>query len=172
MLLGGFLRSISISEPIVVYAAPGVGAEFEGDSTVACGCDALRDAELRLTEAGRSISTALAAVRRSVELHCGAPHPASADRCPHCGHQLSGSPRHPDGGAAGRDVYASVETLTSREAEVLLLLADGLSNRRIARALGIAEKTVKNHLAAVFAKLDVHDRTQAAVYAIKAGITS
>jgi DNA-binding NarL/FixJ family response regulator len=137
---------------------------------VACGCDELRDAELRLTEAGRSISTALAAVRRSVELHCGAPHPASADRCPHCGHRLSGSPPRPAGAAAAKD--APVGTLTSREAEVLLLLADGLSNRRIARTLGIAEKTVKNHLAAVFAKLDVHDRTQAAVYAIKAGITS
>jgi DNA-binding NarL/FixJ family response regulator len=53
---------------------------------------------------------------------------------------------------------------------VLLLLADGLSNRRIARQLGIAEKTVKNHLAAIFAKLGVHARTEAAVYAIKAGM--
>ena len=55
---------------------------------------------------------------------------------------------------------------------MLRLLADGLSNRRIARTLGIAEKTVKNHLAAVFVKLDVHDRTQAAVWAIRAGIAS
>jgi DNA-binding NarL/FixJ family response regulator len=141
---------------------------------VVCGCDELLDAELRLTEASQSISTALAAVRRSVEVHCCAPGPASLDRCPHCGHRLSTRPGRPlgDRGAAGERAHASAQTLTSREAEVLLLLADGLSNRRIARTLGIAEKTVKNHLAAVFAKLGVHDRTQAAVYAIKAGITS
>jgi DNA-binding NarL/FixJ family response regulator len=136
---------------------------------VAPGCDELLDAELRLTEAGRSISTALAAVRRGVAALCDGQHPVSPDRCPHCGHRLSGPRRRT---AGDRDAYASVAALTSREAEVLQLLADGLSNRRIARTLGIAEKTVKNHLAAVFTKLDVHDRTQAAVYAIRAGIAS
>ena len=51
--------------------------------------------------------------------------------------------------------------LTRREREVLGLLVQGLSNRRIARALCISEATVKNHLHAIFLKLDVTDRTQA-----------
>jgi DNA-binding NarL/FixJ family response regulator len=51
--------------------------------------------------------------------------------------------------------------LTQREQEVLGLLVRGLSNRRIARSLRISESTVKNHLHAIFLKLDVTDRTQA-----------
>jgi DNA-binding NarL/FixJ family response regulator len=57
---------------------------------------------------------------------------------------------------------ADVESqLTPREQEVIGLLVQGLSNRRIARALRISESTVKNHLRAVFLKLNVSDRTQA-----------
>ena len=57
---------------------------------------------------------------------------------------------------------SSVEAqLTQREQEVLSLLVKGLSNRRIARTLRISESTVKNHLHAIFVKLDVTDRTQA-----------
>jgi DNA-binding NarL/FixJ family response regulator len=51
--------------------------------------------------------------------------------------------------------------LTRREQEVVGLLVQGLSNRRIARALRISESTVKNHLRAIFLKLSVGDRTQA-----------
>jgi DNA-binding NarL/FixJ family response regulator len=51
--------------------------------------------------------------------------------------------------------------LTQREQEVLGLLVQGLSNRRIARTLRISESTVKNHMHAIFLKLDVADRTQA-----------
>lgn len=51
--------------------------------------------------------------------------------------------------------------LTSREQQVLELLIQGISNRRIARTLGITEPTVKNHLHAIFLKLGVTDRTQA-----------
>jgi DNA-binding NarL/FixJ family response regulator len=60
--------------------------------------------------------------------------------------------------------------LTQREQEVLSLLVKGLSNRRIARTLRISESTVKNHLHAIFLKLDVGDRTQA-VAAILGGQT-
>ncbi|WP_405590576.1 response regulator transcription factor [Streptomyces sp. NBC_01190] len=57
--------------------------------------------------------------------------------------------------------------LTPRQLEVLALLTDGMTNRHIARALGITEKTVKNHMQAIFARLNVSDRTQAAVYAVR-----
>jgi DNA-binding NarL/FixJ family response regulator len=59
------------------------------------------------------------------------------------------------------------DTLTKREIEVLKLLAEGLFNKEIAYMLAISEKTVKNHVSNIFKKIDVSDRTQAAVYAIK-----
>jgi len=57
--------------------------------------------------------------------------------------------------------------LTDREMEVLRLVTNGDSNRTIASKLYISEKTVKNHLTNIFQKLDVTDRTQAALIAIK-----
>jgi DNA-binding NarL/FixJ family response regulator len=60
-------------------------------------------------------------------------------------------------------------SLTAREQEVLVLLADGRSNREIARALQVTEKTVKTHVSSVLAKLGVADRTQAAVLAVRQG---
>jgi NarL family two-component system response regulator LiaR len=65
---------------------------------------------------------------------------------------------------------AAPERLTPREREVLLLIGRGLSNKRIARELGVAEKTVKTHVGHVLAKLDVTDRTQAALYAVREGL--
>jgi DNA-binding NarL/FixJ family response regulator len=61
------------------------------------------------------------------------------------------------------------DTLTAREREVLAGIADGKSNREIARLLQVSEKTVKAHVSAVLAKLGVQDRTQAAVYAVRHG---
>jgi len=63
-----------------------------------------------------------------------------------------------------------LETLSTREREVLSLMAEGLSNQQIAEQLGIGEKTVKTHVSNVLAKLGVGDRTQAAVFAWKAGM--
>lgn len=60
--------------------------------------------------------------------------------------------------------------LTAREREVLGLIARGLPNKRIARELGISEKTVKAHVGRVLAKLGVTDRTQAALHAVRAGL--
>ncbi|MFI5908715.1 response regulator [Dactylosporangium sp. NPDC051541] len=57
--------------------------------------------------------------------------------------------------------------LTAREREVLAEVARGRSNREIARALGLAEKTVKTHVSAILTKLGVQDRTQAALYAVR-----
>jgi DNA-binding NarL/FixJ family response regulator len=65
---------------------------------------------------------------------------------------------------------AAPERLTAREREVLLLIARGYANKRIALELGVAEKTVKTHVGHVLAKLGVTDRTQAAVYAVRAGL--
>ncbi|WP_101843022.1 response regulator [Halobacillus sp. Marseille-P3879] len=59
--------------------------------------------------------------------------------------------------------------LTRRECEVLQLLADGQSNRGVAEALFISEKTVKNHVSNILQKMNVNDRTQAVVTAIKNG---
>jgi DNA-binding NarL/FixJ family response regulator len=59
--------------------------------------------------------------------------------------------------------------LTPREHEVLDLIGRGFANKRIARELGIAEKTVKTHVSHVLAKLGVSDRTQAALYAARGG---
>jgi NarL family two-component system response regulator LiaR len=62
------------------------------------------------------------------------------------------------------------DPLTRREHEVLELIGRGFSNKRIARELGIAEKTVKTHVGHVLAKLGVADRTQAALHAVRAGL--
>ena len=62
------------------------------------------------------------------------------------------------------------ERLTQREREVLELIANGRSNKRIALELGISEKTVKTHVGHVLAKLGVSDRTQAALLAVREGL--
>ncbi|MDA8235374.1 MAG: response regulator transcription factor [Clostridia bacterium] len=59
------------------------------------------------------------------------------------------------------------ELLTHREMDILKLIAAGKSNREIADALIISEKTVKNHISNLFKKIGVEDRTQAALYAVK-----
>jgi NarL family two-component system response regulator LiaR len=63
-----------------------------------------------------------------------------------------------------------LDQLTPREREVLQLIGRGFSNKRIARELRLSEKTVKTHVGHVLAKLGVDDRTQAAVFAVRAGV--
>ncbi len=62
------------------------------------------------------------------------------------------------------------DKLTEREVDVLRLLAHGLSNSEIAEKLHLSEGTIRNHVSAIFAKLDVSDRTQAAILAIRYGL--
>ena len=62
--------------------------------------------------------------------------------------------------------------LSQRELHVLKQVADGLSNKQIARRLGISEKTVRNHLSRVFNKLGATNRTEAVVHAMRAGLVT
>lgn len=62
------------------------------------------------------------------------------------------------------------EELTNREENVLRLMARGLTNSEIAEKIHLSEGTVRNHVSAIFTKLDVHDRTQAVIIAIKHGL--
>jgi DNA-binding NarL/FixJ family response regulator len=93
---------------------------------------------------------------------------AAAIRAVHAGYVLM----HSDVArllAAGDDTPDDAR-LTARERQVLTEIAHGRSNREIARALKVSEKTVKTHVSAVFIKLGVADRTQAALYAVRAGL--
>jgi len=81
--------------------------------------------------------------------------------------------RAPDvtGSHGAGDVPPSADgVITRREEEVLQLIAEGLSTTEVAARLYISIKTVKNHLASIYAKLDSRDRTQAVVRAVKMGI--
>jgi len=60
--------------------------------------------------------------------------------------------------------------ISAREEEVLQLVADGLGTSEIAERLFISHKTVKNHLASIYEKLDARDRTQAVLTAVRMGI--
>lgn len=60
-----------------------------------------------------------------------------------------------------------MKNLTKRELEVLVLVSEGMFNKEIADMLSISERTVKNHISSIFKKIDVADRTQAAVFAIR-----
>ncbi|MET7937345.1 response regulator transcription factor [Streptomyces sp. NPDC005322] len=97
---------------------------------------------------------------------------AAAIRSVHAGHvllqpevALALLSQEEPGGGQGRG-----GSLTEREREVLALIADGRSNREIARALVLSEKTVKTHVSNILMKLDLADRTQAALWAVRHGI--
>ena len=72
--------------------------------------------------------------------------------------------------APGADAGEPAESLTTRETEVLRLMAAGFSNREIADGLGMAEGTVKNHVSSILGKLGVKDRTRAVLTAIENGL--
>lgn len=69
-----------------------------------------------------------------------------------------------------RNIILPHEQLTSRELEILLLIAEGKTNQEIANEAFIALKTVKVHVSNILSKLEVHDRTQAVIYAFKRGL--
>jgi DNA-binding NarL/FixJ family response regulator len=124
-----------------VYAAMKAGAS--GFLLKDLGRDQLIGA-IRTAAAGDAL-LAPAVIRRLIERFCGQPPPAD------------GLPE-------------SMAELTSRELEVLKLVARGLSNRQIGESLFLSEATVKTHLAHVYAKLSVRDRVQAVVLAYETGL--
>lgn len=96
---------------------------------------------------------------------------AGAIRSVHAGHvllqqEVAGALLSADGAGSGTGRGGS---LTERERQVLGLIADGRSNREIARALVLSEKTVKTHVSNILMKLDLADRTQAALWAVRHG---
>jgi DNA-binding NarL/FixJ family response regulator len=99
---------------------------------------------------------------------------AAAVRSVHAGHVLlepEVAAALLDSGTSGpTDTGPQAPPLTTREREVLVLIAQGRSNREIARALVLAEKTVKTHVSNILMKLAVSDRTQAALWAVRHGI--
>jgi len=86
----------------------------------------------------------------------------------------------PDGSHPGRTRHLHVvantperdalATLSERELEVVRLVAEGLSNKEISSRLSLSDKTVKNHISHILAKMNLTARTQVAVYAIRAGL--
>ncbi|RSO02566.1 DNA-binding response regulator [Streptomyces sp. WAC 06783] len=97
---------------------------------------------------------------------------AGAIRSVHAGHvllqpEVAGALLAQEEGNNGQGRGTS---LTDREREVLALIAEGRSNREIARALVLSEKTVKTHVSNILMKLDLADRTQAALWAVRHGI--
>ncbi|MEU6221599.1 response regulator transcription factor [Streptomyces sp. NPDC047022] len=97
---------------------------------------------------------------------------AAAIRSVHAGHvllqpEVAGALLSQEEAGSGQGRAGS---LTEREREVLALIADGRSNREIARALVLSEKTVKTHVSNILMKLDLADRTQAALWAVRHGV--
>ncbi|OYD07222.1 response regulator [Paludifilum halophilum] len=111
--------------------------------------------QLKEIEADELVDTIRAAYRGMTQLH-----PRAA------GHLVSHVTTTGDSGKAPE---RDIQTLTRREREVLEKITAGKSNKEIAAELFIAEKTVKTHVSGILNKLDLHDRTQAAVYAMKKG---
>ncbi|MEV5705460.1 response regulator transcription factor [Actinoallomurus sp. NPDC052274] len=92
-----------------------------------------------------------------------------AIRAVHDGHMLF-APEATEAMLAPAPVDPGAGALTEREREVLVQIARGRSNREIARALVVSEKTVKTHVSNILLKLGLQDRTQAALYAVRHGL--
>lgn len=95
---------------------------------------------------------------------------AQAIRSVHEGHVLLAAEAADSLLRAGERQAIAVGDLTEREREVLAEIASGKTNREIARALAVTEKTVKTHVSSVLTKLGLADRTQAALYAVRHGL--
>jgi len=145
------LRAASKSTQVMILTS------FEDDQKI---IDAIQAGALSYLLKDADADTLADAVRRTARGE-SVLHPRIAAR-------LLSSVRQPD--AKEDPAAAALERLSQREAEVLGLMADGLSNLQIAQRMGIGEKTVKTHVSNVLGKLGLTDRTQAAVFAWRVGI--
>jgi DNA-binding NarL/FixJ family response regulator len=118
-----------------------------------------------VSDAGRLAAAVRAGAAGCVFKDIDPPALAAAIRSVHRGHVVL-----PPSVAAALGRAGTLGRLTPREREVLACIADGRSNREIARELGLAEKTVKTHVSSILTKLGLADRTQAAVYAVRHGL--
>jgi DNA-binding NarL/FixJ family response regulator len=120
------------------------------------------------TEPGAVLPAVRAGAAGYVYKDVDPPALAAAIRAVHAGHVLL----HPDVARllSTGEQHVTSTSLTAREREVLAELARGRSNREIARAFAVSEKTVKTHVSAILAKLGVPDRTQAALHALRTGM--
>ena len=110
--------------------------------------------QLKEIEADELVATIRAAHQGETRLH-----PQAAG---HLVHQFTSE-------STGFRKKGGLEVLTPREREVLRLITEGMNNKEIAAELMIAEKTVKTHVSGILNKLDLQDRTQAAIHATKQG---
>lgn len=83
---------------------------------------------------------------------------------------LTGSQNKPEDNQENSEIAALANQLSSREKEILQLMAEGLDNKGIAKKLFIAEQTVKNYVSVIYSKLGVKDRVQASRIVMKAGL--
>ncbi len=97
-------------------------------------------------------------------------HQGTAAISPSVSNDLIGAVKQAYNPVSQREPLAKELALTARELEILDLLAEGLNNPEISRKLGVAETTIKTHMAKIFVKLDVRDRVQVLVEAARIGL--
>ncbi len=142
-------------EPVGILVLTSFGGADQVIPAIRAGADGYL-----LKDAGpATLARAIEAVRRGEPML--APEAAAVVMAKVAGHDAPAPPGPTD---------PAVNRLTAREREVLVGLGRGLTNRQLADELYVSEKTVKTHVSNVLAKLRVHDRTQAALYAVRAGL--
>jgi len=145
-----FVR-VAVRESVPAIVLSGVAPASVARAALAAGARGALDAEISAT----ALAAALAAVQAGL---------TAIDHL-----LLSAAPILRTAGAPEATAHRYARPLTSREQQILALVASGTSNKGVARALGVSTNTVKFHLAAAFEKLDVTTRAEAVAQAIRRG---
>ena len=156
--------------------AAGKVAEARGEDDAS---DRLAEAVAAFSDQGMTLDAAMARMRLAGSLEAVDPDVAIADaRAALTEFERLGAPRHADAAAAflrglgssGRTGPKGLALLTRRETEVLALLGQGLTNAEIAERLFISTKTAGHHVSSILGKLHLKNRSEAAGYALRAGV--